>query len=72
MLGTSFMYPTAIRDIEITTLITCPLYEFPCGRVEYIVYSTTEAIASLTHSITRESHKKSNKEIKIPLQEGDM
>ncbi len=46
-----FVYAASIGTIEISALLSGSLHEFPSCLIEYIIYPTTESIASLTHRI---------------------
>ncbi len=51
------MDATAIRYIEIATLISGSLHELPRISIEDIIYSTTESITAFTHGISRRGHR---------------
>lgn len=44
---------TTIGTIEVSALSSCFFDQLSCCLIEYIIYTTTESVASLTHSLTR-------------------
>ncbi len=57
MSRSSRMDTTAIRNIEIATLISRTLHELPSISIKDVIYSATESITAITHSISGSGHR---------------